>query len=115
MFSLPFLKGDAKTSLNGPNKIILSENSTKKYFGEQNALGKNITVREGGNTYHYEVTGIFKDYPANSHLAFDYLISYKTFDNLVKGLGAPQWADPETSLGWYDYYDYLQLNPGTDL
>jgi putative ABC transport system permease protein len=115
MFSIPFLKGDAKTSLNGPNKIILSENSAKKYFGEGNALGKNITVREGGNTYHYEVTGIFKDYPANSHLAFDYLVSYKTFDNLVNSLGAPKWADPETSLGWYDYYDYLQLIRGTDL
>src|SRR5439155_22928755 len=66
------------------------------------------------NTFYYEVTGIFKDYPANSHLAFDYLISYKTFNNLVNNLGAPKWADPETSLSWYDYYAYLQLRPGTD-
>ncbi|HUS02567.1 MAG TPA: FtsX-like permease family protein [Chitinophagaceae bacterium] len=114
MFAIQLIKGDPKTSLEGPDKIILSATTAKKYFGQDNATGKKITVREGGNIYYYEVTGIFKDYPANSHLAFDYLISYKTFGNLVKGLGAPKWADPETSLSWYDYYAYLQLRPGTD-
>ena len=115
MFTILFVKGNAETSLDGPDKIILSQSTAGKYFGDDNALGKNITVREGGNTYHYEVTGIFKDYPDNSHLAFDYLISYKTFYNLIHSLRAPQWADPETSLSWYDYYDYLQLRPGTNL
>ena len=114
MFTIPFVRGNMKTSLDGANKMIISESTEKKYFGNKEALRKNITVREGGATYHYEVTGIFKDFPNDSHLAFDYLISYKTFDNLVKGLGAPQWADPETSLSWYDYYDYLQLKPETD-
>lgn len=114
MFTIPFSKGDLKTALDGPDKIILSESTEKKYFGNDNAVGKNIAVREGGNTYHYLVTGIFKDFPQNSHLTFDYLISYRTFDNLIKNLGAPEWADPETSLGWYDFYDYLQLKPGTD-
>src|SRR4029078_2357925 len=83
MFNVPFLEGDPKTSLDGPDKIILSESTAKKYFGEEDALGKKITVRESANILHYEVTGIFKNYPANSHLSFDYLISYKTFDNLI--------------------------------
>jgi ABC-type antimicrobial peptide transport system, permease component len=115
MFNVPFIEGDLKTSLDGPDKIILSESTAKKYFGQEDALGKKITVREGGNALHYEVTGIFKNYPANSHLSFDYLISYKSFDNLITQLGAPKWANPETSLSWYDYYAYLELRPGTDL
>jgi len=115
MFTIPLARGDMQTALSGPDKIILSESTAEKYFANDDAVGKNITIREGGNTYHYQVTGIFKDYPANSHLAFDYLISYKTFVGLIHSLGAPQWMDPESSMGWYDYYDYLQLRPGTDL
>ncbi|MEP6614937.1 MAG: ABC transporter permease [Ginsengibacter sp.] len=114
IFNVPFVKGNPSTSLDGPNKIILSERTAEKYFGNTDPLEQKITVREGGNTFQYVVTGVFKNYPANSHLAFDYIISYRTFDNLVTGLGAPAWANPETSLSWYDYYAYLLLKPGTD-
>jgi putative ABC transport system permease protein len=114
IFTIPLIEGNRASLLNGPNKIILSESMARKYFSNENAVGKRITVREGGNVYYYEVTGVFKDYPSNSHLSFDYLISYPTFVNLVRNLGAPKGLDPETSLDWYDYYVYLQLQPGTN-
>ena len=114
MFSLNIIKGDKKTLLNAPDKIILSETLANKYFGSDDVVGKQITVREGGNKYYYLITGVFKDFPTNSHLSFDYLVSYPTFVNMIKRLGAPQEANPETTLGWYDYYVYLQLYPGTD-
>ena len=113
MFSLNIIEGDKNTLLNAPDKIILSETLAKKYFGNDDAVGKQITVREGGYKYSYMVTGVFKDYPTNSHLSFDYLISYSTFVNMIKRLG-PKGLDPETTLGWYDYYVYLQLHPGFD-
>lgn len=109
MFSLNIIKGDKKTLLNAPDKIILSETLANKYFGSDDVVGKQITVREGGNKYYYLITGVFKDFPTNSHLSFDYLVSYPTFVNMIKRLGAPQEANPETTLGWYDYYVYLQL------
>jgi len=114
MFSLDILKGDKNVSLNAPGKIILSETLAKKYFGNDDIVGKQITIREGGNKYSYLITGVFKDYPTNSHLSFDYLISYSTFVNMIKHLGAPEGLNPETTLGWYDYYVYLQIHPGTD-
>ncbi|MEO8852959.1 MAG: ABC transporter permease [Ginsengibacter sp.] len=114
MFTLDILKGNKNSLLNGPEEIILSQSLAKKYFGNDDVVGKQITVREGGNKYNYQVTGVFKDYPANSHLSFDYLVSYPTFVNMVKRLGAPDDANPETTLGWYDYYVYLQLYPGTN-
>ncbi len=113
MFTLNFIEGDKNTLLNAPDKIILSETLAKKYFGNDDAVGKQITVREGGYKYSYMVTGVFKDYPTNSHLSFDYLVSFPTFVNMIKRLG-PKGLDPETTLGWYDYYVYLQLYPGTD-
>src|SRR6266516_2874483 len=61
MFTIPFIKGNPQTSLDGPDKIILSRSTAKKFFGEDDPLGKKLTVREGGNTFHYEVTGIFID------------------------------------------------------
>jgi putative ABC transport system permease protein len=113
MFSIPVIGGNPEALLNGPNKMMLSESLAKKYFSNDDPVNKKMAVREGGNTYYYEVTGVFKDYPVNSHLSFDYLISYPTFVDKVKSLGAPKWLDPETTLSWYDYYVYLQLTPGT--
>ena len=113
MFTLHIIEGDQNTLLNAPDKIILSETLAKKYFGSHEAVGKQITVLEGGYKYSYLVTGVFEDYPTNSHLSFDYLVSYPTFVNMIKRLG-PRGLDPETTLGWYDYYVYLQLYPGFD-
>src|SRR5665213_1604357 len=78
MFTIPFVTGSAKTALDAPDKMVISEDMSKKYFGNINPTDKLMTIREGGQVYHYLVTGVFKNFPKNSHLAFDYLISYKT-------------------------------------
>jgi putative ABC transport system permease protein len=114
MFTIPMAKGDPHTALNEPNAMIISENMAKKYFGDEDPLGKILTVREGGYRFSYAVTGVFNNYPGNSHLAFNFLISYKTFDLLIHTLGKGKGQDPEITLGWYDFYDYLQLKPGTN-
>jgi len=115
MFTIPFLIGDANTALDAPNKMVISEALSQKYFGQANPSGKLMTVHEGGHIYHYVITGVFKNYPKNSHLAFDYLFSYKTFISLIHFLGNGKEQDPDLSLGWYDFYDYLHLQPGTNL
>ncbi len=114
MFTVPFLEGDAKTALDGPGKMIISEDMSNKYFNGADPYGKLLTIREGGQTYHYQVSGVFKNFPENSHLSFDYLISYKTFTSLIHSLGKGKEYDPDLGLNWYDFYDYMQLRPGTD-
>ena len=74
MFNLALLKGDPPSSLNAPDKMLISESMSKKYFGNADAIGKNLTVRDPGNIQTYQVTGVFKDYPKNSHLAVARLI-----------------------------------------
>ncbi len=115
MFTIPFLKGDPNTALNGPDKMVISEDMAKKYFGSDDATGKIMTIREGGQVYNYLITGVFKNYPQNSHLSFDYLISYQTFISLIHHLGKGKELDPDMTLNWYDFYEYLQLRPGTDI
>src|SRR6516162_6478352 len=55
MLHIQLVSGDPKHALDGPDKIILSETTARKYFGSQDPLGKNLTARYG-RTAHYEVT-----------------------------------------------------------
>jgi putative ABC transport system permease protein len=112
MFAIKLVKGDPKTALDGPNKLVISQTMAKKYFGSGDPIGKNLTSR-GGLTEHFEVTGVFQDFPQNSHLIINHLLSFSTLVKELKASGDTSNAT-ETSYGWYDFYDYLQLRPGTD-
>lgn len=113
MFNLPLLKGNPRTALDAPDKMIISQSMAKKYFGSQDPIGKQLLRRDEGDPQSYVITGVFKDYPANSHLDIKYLVSYKTLSKIVTANGDTTNAT-ETSFGWYDFYAYLQLKPGTD-
>lgn len=113
MFGIKLLKGNAATALNSPDKIVLSEATAKKYFGNEDPLGKTLTYRDPEFTRSLEVTGVFKAFPKNSHLIIDDLISYKTLGSILRLQGDTTNAT-ETNFGWYDFYTYIKLKPGTD-
>ncbi|HZX58223.1 MAG TPA: ABC transporter permease, partial [Mucilaginibacter sp.] len=116
MLSIQLKSGTAATALNAPDKMIISESMARKYFGTQDVLGKTLISR-GGNRNSletFQITGVFKDYPANSHLIIDYLVSYETLRKILKAEGDKD-DQANTAIGWYDFYVYLQMRPGTDL
>ncbi len=116
MLGVKLIKGDPSKALNNTNNIIISESMAKKYFGNEETLGQRLEIRDGNapKDYSYEISGIFKDYPVNSHLIINYLVSYATLNSELKLSGDTSNA-AETSFGWYDFYTYLQLKSGTDL
>ncbi len=114
MLGVQLVKGSGSASLSGPDKMIISESMAKKYFGSDDALNKKLTVRSQNLVEYYEVTGVFKDYPTNSHLIINYLVSYATLEKELRVSGDTS-NEVNTSFGWYDFYTYLQLKPGTDL
>jgi putative ABC transport system permease protein len=71
MFTLPLIEGDPKTALQDPASLVLSERTAKKYFGDEDPLGKVITV---DNEFPMKVTGVMKDVPRNSTFRFDVLM-----------------------------------------
>lgn len=78
IFTLPLIKGDSKTALKEPYTIVISESASKKYFGEDDPIGKALIFNK---RWDFSVTGVFKDIPENSHLRFDFLasmVSYKS-------------------------------------
>ncbi len=76
VFNFPMLKGNSKTALRDPFLILISEEIKDKYFGEEDPIGKVITLYE---KYDYKITGIFKNIPRNSHFRFHFLTSIFNF------------------------------------
>jgi putative ABC transport system permease protein len=100
MFSFPLLKGNPKTALAGPNKIVLTRELAAKLFPGMDALGKTLTYN---NQNTLTVSGIMKDLPVKNHIKFSALISFETaYNNFFKG-----------HFGWnggWSYYTYLLMN-----
>lgn len=105
VFTFPMIKGNPKTALKNIGGLLISESMAKKYFGDEDPMGKQLSV--DGDQYLVEVAGVFKDVPLQSHFHFDFLVSYlreKSFD-------------PEDEYySWRDFghYNYLRLKPGAD-
>jgi putative ABC transport system permease protein len=105
MFNFPLLAGDRATCLQGPYKLAISKRASKKYFGDEDAIGKRMTL---GSNATFDVTAVFEDVPENSHVRFDFLFSYATMNAWTKD-------ESETAWGWYDFYSFVRLKPGTDV
>lgn len=103
LFTFPLLSGNADTSLLAINHAVITEETARKYFGNEDPIGKMITI-DGASDF--EVSGVCKSVPQNSHFKFDILLSY---ENLIK-----------TSRSWDNswvnerVYSYILLNPGAD-
>jgi|AntAceMinimDraft_14_1070370.scaffolds.fasta_scaffold05595_3 putative ABC transport system permease protein len=77
IFSTTFITGNPENALSQPNTVVLNETTAKRYFGEDNPIGQFITLE---NDRNYQVTGVIKDYPDNSHIKPDFLASIKGQD-----------------------------------
>ncbi|MBC7828363.1 MAG: ABC transporter permease [Chitinophagaceae bacterium] len=102
VFNFPFLKGNQQSAFKQSRSIILTESSAKKYFGEQDPIGKTIKLDIDNGT-DYAVTAVLRDVPSTSHFRFDFLIPLK-FGN----------TDLSTEWGWYNFYTYARLKPGVN-
>jgi len=81
VFTFPLASGDPSTALVRPDGLILTQRMARKFFGDENAMGKTIRM---GDTANFTVTGILKDIPPTSHLQFDILLPM-SFDARIDG------------------------------
>jgi putative ABC transport system permease protein len=98
IFTFPLVKGDPKSALKNPNSIVVTEEMAKKYFGDENPMGKTLSILNDDETEDYTIAGILKDLPSNSQLQFNFLIPFS------HQLG---------NLGWgcWNYTTYILLTP----
>ncbi len=102
-FDFRLTKGNSATVLKEPNSIVLSETTAKKYFGNDEPIGK---ILQFNKDQQLKVTGICKDVPVNSHLQFDMVIPLELLRPMQ-----PDWFTQWPSNG---LFTYIQLNPNVD-
>lgn len=100
VFGYTLLEGNKNTVLDAPGKVVISESYAKRLFGEESPIGKEIKL-EGRKLYYqsdelYFISGIFEDFPENSHFHTDLIVHL-----------------PENDKWWA--YVYLLLHPETDI
>ncbi len=75
VFSFEMISGNPENALKEPNTVVLSESIARKYFGDANPIGKVLVTDDSLNL---QVTGILEDYPKNSSVNYNLLISHST-------------------------------------
>jgi putative ABC transport system permease protein len=99
VFTLPLISGDAKTALLQPNTIVISETVARKFFGNEDPMGKLLEFKDDNRSF--KITGVMLPMPANSHFHFDLLGSMATIPESRE----PSWMTSE-------FYTYLVLPKG---
>jgi putative ABC transport system permease protein len=100
VFSFPLMNGNAETALTSPDAVLITEDMAKKYFGNEDPLGK---ILRRDNKDNVVVTGVLKNIPANSHLQFDFIMP-------MSAIAHSDWRLKDNIWASYDFYDYIQLD-----
>ncbi|WP_335965102.1 ABC transporter permease [Galbibacter sp. PAP.153] len=106
VFDFKLRSGNKKEALKTPFSVVLSETASKKYFGNENPMGKSLQILDKG--FQAKVTGIMKDIPGNSHIKADMLLSMTTFTQVLD-------KDLDTDWGNFEPYAYVLLKPNVDV
>ncbi|MDP8200564.1 MAG: ABC transporter permease [Candidatus Tenebribacter burtonii] len=103
IFTFPFILGSYEKAKTNNFTIALSETMAKKYFGQENPVGKSLNMDNKGEM---EVIGVFADIPQRSTFRFDFFVPLDLV-NLI-------WQEGYTKT-WYNcsFITYITLLPGT--
>jgi putative ABC transport system permease protein len=109
MFSIPLLKGEAGKVLSRPSTIVISRSMAESFFGDTDPIGETI---EFDGKMSFEITGIFEDVPANSHLSFSYLGSFTSLPVMMESLYLYKNDKLLEDMGAWNYTTYLHIPHG---
>jgi putative ABC transport system permease protein len=105
VFSFSLIQGNRLTALDQPNSILITRELATKYFGNDDPMGKYLTMN---GEINLKVTGVLEAVPSNSHLQFDFLLSFSTYKvpaNYLSDL---------TSWSWAGFLSFVLLRDGAD-
>ncbi|WP_282018446.1 ABC transporter permease [Salegentibacter mishustinae] len=91
LFDFKLIQGHPKTALNAPLSIILTKSTAKKYFDNEQAVGKSFSIMNG--KYNVKVTGIINDFPENTIVKGDMILSMSTFTRILDPSLQNSWAE----------------------
>lgn len=117
IFSHEFLAGDPTTALLEPESLVITEETARKVFGDQEALGRSLTFGEGEGRRDFKITGIIKNVPKTSHFRFSMLLSAATFRRQASDQGDNSNQRPSflEETYYFNAYSYLLLEPNANI
>lgn len=108
VFTIKVLEGDPKTALKDPFSVMLTEETAKKYFGNEDPINK---VLRANNQFDVKVTGVYKAFPSNAHLHPNIMVSFNTLkDSAVYGE-----KNLRTNWGNNSFFTYIMLPKGYNI
>ncbi len=108
IFNTSLIAGNL-TDFEKPNTIILTQSLADKIFGDQQAIGKRISVYDGSEAT-LEVVGLVNDIADNTHFKTTYFISFSTMNTWASKFGneEPNWRAN-------NFFTYIKLDPNVDV
>lgn len=112
-FTFPIIEGNS-ASLSKPNVVALSQTTAKRYFGNDAALGKTLTLNNQFGKTLYTIELVYEDMPAYSDLQYDMVFSIQTLYNAANLNGNEMWASMDgTGSQWL--FTYVMLKPDANV
>ncbi len=106
IFSFDLSQGDPRTALEDPYSVVITESIKQVYFDDENVIGKTMTFRDSIN---FKITGVIKELPRNSHIQFDMLFSFSTYEKLT------DWFSYTEGWGNFNVRNYVLLKEDVDV
>ena len=106
IFDFKLLQGDPQTALTLPSALVITETTARKYFGDENPVGKTLAIERYGD---FKVTGLLQDPPRNSHLDFSMLLSFATLE------ANPRWKQYIDSWESDSFITYVLMREKIDI
>jgi putative ABC transport system permease protein len=108
IFTYDFKYGNAATALDPPNSVVISEEVAGKLFGNENPIGKPITIGIPFGDFSYKVTGVFRTAGIKSHIPAHLFLSMRNGD-----IGG--WVAQQTNYATNNiFHTYVRLKKGAD-
>ena len=100
VFSFGLVKGNRESAMMRPDAVLITEDMAKKYFGEEDPIGKTLKKNNGSNV---TVTGVLANIPSNSHLQFDFILPMSSIAQSDNDLKTNTWKN-------FNFYGYIQFD-----
>lgn len=102
VFDFKLISGTKNEVLKAPKMLVIAQSTAKKYFADENPVGKTILL--GSKQEPYLVTGVMEDCPANSQIQYNMVASNSSFGPLQE----ERYSDA-------NYTTYLLMNNSASL
>lgn len=109
LFEWEMVEGEGKSAIEQADGVVITEETARRYFGDESALGKELLANLAGQEVTFQVRGVMKDTPENSHFHVDFIASMVPVVQFYGGLESFM-----SNYGSNNFSTFIKLNEGVD-